>query len=230
MLTTELATYVKQRRISGWKKPAGAVSCTRGKHPTPWGNRFAVGDKLDDGTVVADHEHAVFLYGQWFRTNTERQAAARRELAGKTLMCWCAPGAVCHVQSVLMPWLNEGRLPPPPATYMQRRRGWRRPAGAVMCDGRYRPAGDARFAVPIGIGGIYPLSPDPAGGGYLYKRIGTPADLVEFYRIRLRVWTSTQEQARRELPGKVLVCRCAPGEPCHVQDVLIPLVNEGRLP
>jgi hypothetical protein len=26
------------------------------------------------------------------------------------------------------------------------------------------------------------------------------------------------------------VCWCAPGRPCHVQDVLIPLVNEEVLP
>lgn len=32
---------------------------------------------------------------------------------------------------------------------------------------------------------------------------------------------------RDELAEKVLVCWCAPGEPCHVQDVLLPCANEG---
>lgn len=117
------------------------------------------------------------------------------------------------------------------ATYVQRRRGWRRPAGAVICTGKYKDTGDARFANPLKIGDLYPAGPDPAdSGAYLYKRIRTAQDAVDFYRIRLRVWTGTQEQALRELPGRVLACSCAPGSPCHVQDVLLPLVNEGRRP
>jgi Domain of unknown function (DUF4326) len=105
------ATYIKRRRAAGWSKPAGAVSCTRAKHPTLWGNPYRVGDRLPDGSVVADHDHAVDLYAALFRTDRERQEKARAELAGKTLMCWCAPGRVCHVQTVLIPFLNEGRLP-----------------------------------------------------------------------------------------------------------------------
>jgi hypothetical protein len=117
-----------------------------------------------------------------------------------------------------------------PATYVQRRRGWRRPAGAVICTGKFKTVGDSRFACPLKIGDLYPLGPDPNDSlAYLYKLIQTPQDVVDYYRIRLRVWTSTQRQARRELPGRVLVCSCAPGAPCHVQDVLIPFVNEGVL-
>jgi len=105
------ATYVKRRRVSGWKKPPGAVSCTRGRHPNEWGNPFGPGDALPDGGVVLDHDHAVQLYADLMRAQPERQERARSELAGKILMCWCAPGQRCHVQTVLIPLVNEGRLP-----------------------------------------------------------------------------------------------------------------------
>lgn len=117
-----------------------------------------------------------------------------------------------------------------PATYVQRRRGWRVPTNAVFCDGRHSDTGDGRFALRIGIGALIPDGIDWGNQTALYKRIRTPQDLVDYYRVFLRAWKHTQDDARRELPGKVLVCRCVPGEPCHVQDVLIPLVNEGRMP
>lgn len=91
-------------------------------------------------------------------------------------------------------------------------------------------SGGNRFANPLTIGDIYPAGPDQAGGGYLYNRIETAADAVEFYRRRLRHWKVTRDAAVAELPGKVLLCTCPVGAPCHVQDVLIPLVNFGRQP
>jgi hypothetical protein len=100
------ATYVKRRRVSGWRAPDGAVSCTRQKHPTRWGNPYRVGDRLPTGEVVADHDQAVDLYRAWMRERPIEQAAARKHLAGKVLMCWCAPGLPCHVQDVLLPVVN----------------------------------------------------------------------------------------------------------------------------
>jgi hypothetical protein len=76
-----------------------------------WGNPFRAGSQLPDGTVVDDHDDAVRTYREWLRTQPERMALAVRELAGKTLMCWCAEGQTCHVQDVLIPLVNEGRLP-----------------------------------------------------------------------------------------------------------------------
>lgn len=104
------ATYVKRRRVAGWKMPEGAVSCTRARNPTRWGNPFRVGD-LVDGVRVEDHTHAVHLYRVWLRDRPIEQAAIRRHLAGKVLMCWCAPGRPCHVQDVMIPLINEGRRP-----------------------------------------------------------------------------------------------------------------------
>lgn len=108
-----LATYVKQRRLPGWKRPDGAVSCVRGKGANPgrWGIVFRPGDAAPDGGVVRDHDHAVELYAVWLRDRFDVQELARQELAGRVLMCWCAPGRPCHVQDVLLPLVNEGRVP-----------------------------------------------------------------------------------------------------------------------
>jgi len=109
-MPTPDATYVKRRRTPGWRKPEGAVSCTRGRHPNTWSNPFRVGD-LVDGREVQTHDEAVDLYRQWLRGRPDLMGQAVRELAGKTLMCWCAPRQPCHVQDVLIPLVNEGRLP-----------------------------------------------------------------------------------------------------------------------
>ena len=53
----------------GWRKPPGAVVVPR---PTGWANPYNVAE-----------------YGQ-------AGAAARRELAGKTLACCCPPDLPCH--------------------------------------------------------------------------------------------------------------------------------------
>lgn len=113
MSTTEarLATYVKRRRVAGWTKPVGAVSCTRGKYPSRWSNQFRAGDPLPDGSTVEDHEHAVDLYREWLRGQPLEQEAIRLHLAGQVLMCWCAPGKPCHVQDVMIPLINEGQRP-----------------------------------------------------------------------------------------------------------------------
>jgi hypothetical protein len=107
---TTLATYVKRRKVAGWEMPVGAVSCTRGKYPTRWSVPYRAGD-LVDGVLVEDHEHAVWLYREWLRARPSEQAAIRMHLAGKVLLCWCAPGRTCHVQDVMIPLINEGKAP-----------------------------------------------------------------------------------------------------------------------
>lgn len=95
------ATYVQRRRVKDWKKPRGAISCTRG---FPWGNPYR------------DPARAAEDFAELLRHNQNLQTIARRELTGRILMCWCEPhtGAPdetrCHVQDVLIPFLNEGRL------------------------------------------------------------------------------------------------------------------------
>lgn len=43
-------------------------------------------------------------------------------------------------------------------------------------------------------------------------------------RSTLPVWHNTAT-IRHHLTGKHLACWCAPGAPCHVQDVLLPIIN-----
>lgn len=70
--------------------PAGAVNIMR---PGPWGNPFVIGKHGDRGTVIA-------RYREWLLANPAKIEAARRELAGKDLVCCCAPQA-CHGEVLL---------------------------------------------------------------------------------------------------------------------------------
>ena len=63
--------------------PAGAVYVGR---PTPWGNPFVIGRDGDRAHVIARFRAGL---------TTDQRAAARRELRGKDLVCWCAP-LPCH--------------------------------------------------------------------------------------------------------------------------------------
>jgi len=110
---SDLATYAKRRRVAGWTKPEGGVCCTRSSRraPTKWGNPFKVGGFAPDGSLIEDHEQAVEAYRVWLCGRPDLVVEAVRELAGRVLLCWCAPGRACHVQDVLLPLVNEGRLP-----------------------------------------------------------------------------------------------------------------------
>lgn len=66
--------------------------------PTKWGNPFIIGH---DGT----REEVVAKYEAWIRKQPALMAAARRELRGKDLACWCSP-LVCH-GDVLLKIANE---------------------------------------------------------------------------------------------------------------------------
>jgi len=85
----------------GAQTPGRVVHCKREAYevyigrPGPWGNPFRVEDEAGRGAAV-----------ERFRAWGERQPwfvdAVRRELAGATLGCWCAPRA-CH-GDVLAAW------------------------------------------------------------------------------------------------------------------------------
>lgn len=78
---------VQQRRAKGWRKPPGVVSVVRG---TRWGNPYKV------GVHAADNAQAVAMFRVYLAEHPELVDAARRELAGMTLMCWCSPDEPCH--------------------------------------------------------------------------------------------------------------------------------------
>jgi hypothetical protein len=106
------ATYVKRRRTPGWRKPDGAISCTRGPvNVGRWGNPFRPGGEAPGGGVIATMSSRWTPTGCGCGAGRTCSPLRRMSSAGQMLMCWCAPGRACHVQDVLMPLVNEGRLP-----------------------------------------------------------------------------------------------------------------------
>ena len=77
---------------------AGAVYVGR---PGPYGNPFVIGRDGDRDEVIAK-------YADWLATQPGLIARAQRELAGKDLVCFCAPKP-CH-GDVLMAIANEPAL------------------------------------------------------------------------------------------------------------------------
>jgi len=66
-------------------KPSDALYIGR---PTKWGNPFVIGK---DGT----RDEVIAKYREWLLAKPELVELAKRELAGKNLVCFCAPNA-CH--------------------------------------------------------------------------------------------------------------------------------------
>lgn len=66
--------------------------------PSKFGNPFVIGRHGDRAAVIERYE-------QWLRSQPALIEAAKRELRGKSLVCWCAPLA-CH-GDVLMRIANE---------------------------------------------------------------------------------------------------------------------------
>ncbi|MGH3102277.1 MAG: DUF4326 domain-containing protein [Thermoleophilia bacterium] len=56
--------------------------------PTRWGNPYLV--------ATFGRDQAVALFRRHLAEHPELVEAARRELAGKDLACWCKPGELCH--------------------------------------------------------------------------------------------------------------------------------------
>jgi hypothetical protein len=81
-------------RRRGERTP-GAVYVGR---PTRWGNPFVVGSRYTQ-------QQAVDAYRAWVVTQPELLAAAKAELAGHDLICWCHP-LPCHAD-VLVEIANE---------------------------------------------------------------------------------------------------------------------------
>jgi hypothetical protein len=94
---------VQLRRLKGWRMPANTVKVCR---PGRWGNQFIVGR---DGTaaecVAKFRNHLMpFRHGgpmEDFLISEANIKAARSDLAGKNLACWCAPDQPCHADVLL---------------------------------------------------------------------------------------------------------------------------------
>jgi len=79
---------VQLRRTKGWRMPANTLKVDR---TTKWGNPFVPGreDPFVRGRVVKDRRHAWELYRDYAPKNADLVAAARAELRGRNLACWC---------------------------------------------------------------------------------------------------------------------------------------------
>lgn len=75
--------------------PSGSVYIGR---PSKWGNPFVVGK---DGTRT----EVIEKFKNWLTENKEKKTAAKRELKGKDLVCFCSP-LPCH-GDVLIEIANE---------------------------------------------------------------------------------------------------------------------------
>lgn len=100
---------IQRRRSKGWKMPANTVCVTRG---TKWGNPYSLKFYTfahANGTPApwneeAAREMALRDYEHWLEVCLPGQAikdAARAELRGKNLACWCALDAPCHADVLL---------------------------------------------------------------------------------------------------------------------------------
>lgn len=84
-------------RLNGPAAPLDAVYIGR---PSKWGNPFVIGRDGDRATVIEK-------YRRWIVLQPKLYLAAKRELAGRDLVCFCAPEA-CH-GDVLLEIANENR-------------------------------------------------------------------------------------------------------------------------
>ena len=87
MTATERPIRVQLSRRKGWRMPDNTVKVDR---TTKWGNPFVVGKPGGAYSAkVKDRRHAYLLYKSTAPDNAVLVEAARAELRGKNLACWC---------------------------------------------------------------------------------------------------------------------------------------------
>lgn len=101
---------IQRKRTKGWQMPEGAVSVCR---PGRWGNPFIVSQKRKPGTRfgvqyigVPTQEDAVECFHLMMLERPDWIEAAKRDLAGKDLACWCPLDRPCHAD-ILLKLANE---------------------------------------------------------------------------------------------------------------------------
>jgi hypothetical protein len=87
-------------RKKGFRLPDGAVVVAR---PSRWGNPFRIGAPDSHTGEPMTREAAVGHYRAFIRApeQAELRAAARRELKGKDLACWCSLDGPCHADELI---------------------------------------------------------------------------------------------------------------------------------
>ncbi|CAB4141098.1 Protein of unknown function DUF4326) [uncultured Caudovirales phage] len=106
-------TRIQRKRAKGWKMPENTVSVCR---PGKWGNPFSVLPHVNPGGKVSSRgyiavptiEDAIACYRMRLEEKPEIAAAAKAELRGKNLACFCALDKPCHAD-ILLEIANERR-------------------------------------------------------------------------------------------------------------------------
>lgn len=87
---------IQRRRTPGWTAPANTIYVGRG---TRWGNPWRVENGMSPHGAVWRYRDAT--NGRLPFANVPTPNEIRAALAGKNLMCWCAPGSPCHADVLL---------------------------------------------------------------------------------------------------------------------------------
>lgn len=105
---------IQRKRTKGFQMPEDTVYVGR---PTKWGNPFIPGNDNPflPGRKVEDLRHAFCLYRVYAPLSERLVSAARTELKGKNLACWCpiapyAEDGCCHAD-VLLKLANPDLFP-----------------------------------------------------------------------------------------------------------------------
>lgn len=104
---------IQRQRTKGWRTPEGARYVGRGDREG-WGNPFRVGDQAFVHAGPAGQgltgfgcsmpitpQLAVDLYRSWLLARPAAVEAAREDLAGRDLACWCPLDQPCHADVLL---------------------------------------------------------------------------------------------------------------------------------
>ena len=94
---------IQLKRTKGWRMPAGVVKVDRS---TKWGNPWRVGEAGIETAAEAVRMFRARLDGPLSaqahpESYMGRILADLGELRGKSLGCWCKPGAACHADVLL---------------------------------------------------------------------------------------------------------------------------------
>lgn len=100
---------IQRKRTKGWRMPDGAVYVGR---PTKFGNPFVVGEKYGWGVPgsaeiegpfqpIKDRREATAAFRSWLEDQHDLVDAARTELRGKDLACFCPLDQPCHADVLL---------------------------------------------------------------------------------------------------------------------------------
>lgn len=96
--TASPPSRVQLSRRKGWRLPAGTVIVSR---PSRWGNPFKVQTTHPNAGWIEDRAAAVTAYRRYLAERPELIAAARAELVGQHLACWCPLDQPCHADVLL---------------------------------------------------------------------------------------------------------------------------------